>query len=147
MIATDNPYRIGLLSFALGVFLVFLAAGCGGGGSGGGEESPPVAPPPVMPPPVAPPPVVSPSAESLVLRTEVPTDPDIQYFGELYAGTYTASDGVSIDVWVSLRERNSQTDFGMVIGTVSRLGVVIQGGTGSSVTGLLSEDEGPILSG
>ena len=142
MIATDNPYRIGILSFALGVFLVFLAAGCGGGGSGGGEESPPVAPPPVMPPPVAPPPVVSPSAESLVLRTEVPTDPDIQYFGELYAGTYTASDGVSIDVWISLRERNSQTDFGMVIGTVSRLGVVIQGGTGSSVTSLLSEDGG-----
>ena len=131
MVATDNPYLIGILSFVLGVFLVFLAAGCGGGGSGGSEGSPPVTSPPVMPP----------SEESLVL-SEVPTDLDIQYFGKLYTGTYTASDGVSIDVWVSLRERNSQTDFGMVIGTVSRLGVVIQGGTGSSVASLLTEDGG-----
>ncbi|MDE0159336.1 MAG: hypothetical protein OXI02_00425 [Candidatus Dadabacteria bacterium] len=121
----DNPCRFALWSFALGVFLVSLATGCGGGG-GGGEQAPPVTPP-VMPQPT----------ESLVLRTADTADLS-DYFGEVYSGTYTASDGVSIDVWVSLRESNAQTG----IGTVSRLGVIIQGGTGSKVTGLLSEDQG-----
>ncbi len=120
MITMDNPlYRIGIWSFALGIFLVFLVAGCGGGDGEG--------PPPVKPPP----------AESLVFSTD-DTEGLRNYFGEVYSGTYTASDGVSIDVWVSLREPNAQTD----IGTVNRLGVIIQGGTGSRVTGLLSEDGG-----
>lgn len=125
-ITMDNPCRVGLWSFALVVFLVSLAAGCGGGGGGDGEQPPPVTPP-VMPKP----------AESLVLRTADTADLS-DYFGEVYSGTYTASDGVSIDVWVSLREPNEQIG----TGTVSRLGVTIQGGTGSKVTGLLGEDLG-----
>lgn len=132
MITMDNPYRIGPWSFALGVFLVFLVAGCGGGGgsgggNGGGEEPPPVMPPPVMSQP----------AEKLVLRiADTEELEEGTYFGEVYSGTYTASDGVSIDVWVSLREPSAQ------IGTVSRLGVTIQGGTGAPVDTLLGDDGG-----
>ena len=140
----DSPCRFGLRSFALGIFLIFLVAGCGGGGSNGssdgggsngssdgdgsngssdgdGSQTPAD---------------TLPASGSLVLRTADTGDLREQYFGEVYAGTYTASDGASIDVWVSLREPNAQT------GTVSRLGVVIQGGTGSGVIPLLNTDRG-----
>lgn len=129
MITMDNPYRIGLWSFALGVFLIFLVAGCGGGGGSDGGEEPAA---PVMPPQPAGNLVLRLADTEDLMKLEVEQD----YFGEVYTGTYTASDGVSIDVWVSIREPNAQ------IGTVPRLGVTIQGGTGGSVTELLGDDRG-----
>ena len=104
------------------VLLICLAAvwGCGSADSG----SPPDMPPPDMPPPDVPPP----GAGGLIFNTENAGDP----WGRLYSGTYTAPDGVSIDVWVSVRET----------GTIKRMGVVIQGGTGSRVDSLLGEDGG-----
>ena len=62
----------------------------------------------------------------------------VNYYGDVYSGTYKAPDGVSIDVWVSVRERDTQTG----VGTVNRMGVVIQGGTGLEVVPLLGGDEG-----
>ncbi len=109
------------------VLLICLAAvwGCGSADSG----SPPDMPPPDMPPPDVPPPdVPPPGAGGLIFNTENAGDP----WGRLYSGTYTAPDGVSIDVWVSVRET----------GTIKRMGVVIQGGTGSRIDSLLGEDGG-----
>ena len=68
----------------------------------------------------------------MILNTGDAGDPGAGYYGSLYSGTYTAPDGVSIDVWVSVRET----------GTVKRMGVVIQGGTGSEIDSLLGEDGG-----
>ncbi|MCY4262267.1 MAG: hypothetical protein OXC97_02995, partial [Candidatus Dadabacteria bacterium] len=130
----DNPYRVRFRSLALkwvGIFLVFLVAGCGGGGGSGDDGQPP-------PDDEQPPPVKLPADESLVLKTANTADLRgvEQYYGDVYSGIYTASGGVSIDVWVSLRESSQE------IGAVKRLGVIIQGGTGSKVTGLLDVDEG-----
>ena len=113
------------------VLLICLAAvwGCGSADRG----SPPDMPPPDMPPPDMPPPdVPPPGAGGLVLNTGDAGDPGAGYYGSLYSGTYTAPDGVSIDVWVSVRET----------GTIKRMGVVIQGGTGSEIDSLLGEDGG-----
>ena len=118
-----------LISF---IFSAYLITGCGGGSSDKG--SPPVTPPPVTPPP---------AAEGLTL-TAIGTafldeqEPKLQYYGDVYSGTYVAPDGVSIDVWVSVRETDAQTG----VGTVERVGVVIQGGTGLEVLHLLDGDEG-----
>ena len=60
------------------------------------------------------------------------------YYGSLYAGIYEAPDETPIDVWVSVRETDTARD----IGTVERVGVIIQGGTGSEVTNILNRDEG-----
>ena len=111
------------------ILLACLTMGCGGGSSD--KTSPPIEPPPIEP---------SPTTGNLTLTT---ADKGIleeagDYYGDVYYGTYEASDGVSIDVWVSVRE----TDTASGVGTVKRTGVVIQGGTGAEVTGLLGEDEG-----
>ena len=125
-----NPYRVfkGFIAFIL---LAYLVIGCGGGSSD------------TKPPPVTPPPVVSPpAAGELTLTTDDTRILELKeredYYGNLYSGTYNAPDGVSIDVWVSVRE----TDMTTGIGTVNRMGVVIQGGTGLEVTHLLKDDEG-----
>lgn len=139
MVTMDNLYRFALRSFALGIFLVFLVAGCGGGGSSDGDgNQPPADMPPADMPPALPPDTPPPSSsESLVFRIADTGELEGRsYFGKVYSGTYTASDGVSIDVWVSLREPGTR------IGTVSRLGVVIQGGTGAPVDTLLGDDGG-----
>ena len=110
------------------VLLICLAAvwGCGSADSG----SPPDVPPPDVPPPDVPPP----DAGGLIFNTGDAGDP----WGSLYSGTYRAPDGVSIDVWVSIRNTDTEND----IGTVKRMGVVIQGGTGEKVDSLLVEDGG-----
>ena len=82
--------------------------------------------------------VPSPGAGGLIFNTENAGDPGAGYYGSLYSGTYRAPDGVSIDVWVSIRNTDIEND----IGTVKRMGVVIQGGTGSEVNSLLGEDGG-----
>ena len=117
----DNPsyavnlYRVPTVFISF-VFLACLMTGCGGGSSD-----------------VSSPPTVSPPAtRGLILRTADTADLEGTYYGNLYSGTYTAPDGVSIDVWVSVRET----------GMVKRMGVVIQGGTGLEVTHLLGGDGG-----
>ena len=79
----------------------------------------------------------SPGAGGLIFNTENAGGPG-QGYGSLYSGTYRAPDGVSIDVWVSIRNTDIEND----IGTVKRMGVVIQGGTGSRIDSLLGEDRG-----
>ena len=115
-----NPYRV-FTVFISFIFLACLMTGCGGGSSGT-ESSPPVSPPAVSPP----------AEGELILRTADTAGLERSYYGNLYSGTYTAPDGVSIDVWVSVREA----------GTVKRMGVVIQGGTGVDVMHLLGDDDG-----
>ena len=58
-------------------------------------------------------------------------------YGTVYKGTYTALDGVATDAWISLRPTSSTT-----VGSIHRIAVAIQGGTGTSVTEVLNEDEG-----
>lgn len=117
----DNPsyavnlYRVPTVFISF-VFLACLMTGCGGGSSDGSS------PPTVSPP----------ATRGLILRTADTADLEGTYYGNLYSGTYTAPDGVSIDVWVSVRET----------GMVKRMGVVIQGGTGLEVTHLLGGDGG-----
>ena len=110
------------------VLLICLAAvwGCGSADRG----SPPDVPPPDVPPPDMPPP----DAGGLIFNTGDGGD----LWGSLYSGTYRAPDGVSIDVWVSIRNTDTENN----IGTVKRMGVVIQGGTGSEINSLLGEDGG-----
>ena len=74
----------------------------------------------------------------LTLRTADTVDLRGKYYGNLYSGTYSAPDDVSIDVWVSVREMNTEG----IVGTVNRMGVIIQGGTGVEVTHLLGDDKG-----
>ena len=105
-----NPYRV-FIVFISFIFLACLMTGCGGGSSG--TKSPP-------------------ATRGLILTTADTADLRGSYYGNLYSGVYDAPDGVSIDVWVSVRET----------GTVKRMGVVIQGGTGAEVTHLLGDDEG-----
>ena len=88
------------------------------------------------PPDVSPPDVSPPGAGGLIFNTENAGGPGAGYYGSLYSGTYRAPDGVSIDVWVSIRNTDIEND----IGTVKRMGVVIQGGTGTEVDSLLGED-------
>lgn len=107
---------------ALFVFLICLAAVWGCGSADGGS----------------PPDVPLPEAVGLIFNTENAGGPGAGYYGRLYSGTYRAPDGVSIDVWISIRE----TDIENGIGTVKRMGVVIQGGTGSEIDSLLGEDQG-----
>ena len=103
------------------IFLICLSAvwGCGSADRG------------------SPPDVPSPGAGGLIFNTENTGGPG-QGYGSLYSGTYRAPDGVSIDVWVSIRNTDIEND----IGTVKRMGVVIQGGTGSRIDSLLGEDRG-----
>lgn len=60
------------------------------------------------------------------------------YHGSLYTGIYEAPDEALVDVWFSVRELDGAKN----IGTVERVGVVIQGGTGAEVKYLLNEDKG-----
>lgn len=110
-----NPYRV-FTVFISFILLACLMTGCGGGSSDGSS------PPTVSPP----------ATRGLILRTADTAGLEGDYYGNLYSGTYGAPDGVSIDVWVSVRET----------GAVKRMGVVIQGGTGLEVTHLLGDDEG-----
>ncbi len=117
MFMKENPYHV----FTVFIFSAYLITSCGGGSSD--KEPPPVTP--------------QPAAEGLTLTIIDTATLDDPYYGDVYSGTYEAPDGVSIDVWVSVRETDTQG-----IGTVNRMGVVIQGGTGSKVTGLLGDDGG-----
>lgn len=124
--SVTNPCRDvlrGLVAF----FLTFLIAGCGGGSSDTGR------PAPVDPAPVA---------GKLVLRTVERAVEEIENYctprGDWYSGAYTAPDGVSVDVWLSVRDTDTATG----VGTVKRVGVSVQGGTGSEVAPLLCDDRG-----
>lgn len=124
-----NPYRA-FTVFITFIFLAFFMTGCGGGSSN--ERSSPVISPPVVP---------MPADGELVLITADKSGLEkdgIESYGNVYSGIYKAHDGVSIDVWVSVRETDTQTD----IGTINRMGVTIQSGTGSDVTHLLTDDKG-----
>jgi len=113
-----NPYRV-FIVFISFIFLACLMTGCGGGSSDG--SSPPTA-------------LTFTTANKSILGEHGVT----RYYGDLYSGTYQAPDGVSIDVWVSIRETDAQTG----VGAVNRMGVVIQGGTGLEVVHLLGGDRG-----
>ncbi len=121
-----NPYRA-FTVFTIFIFLAFLMTGCGGGSS---DKTSPPSTSGTSPPQTA----------GLILTTADGSRLErdgIEYYGKVYSGTYRAPDGVSIDVWVSVRETDTEG-----IGTVNRVGVVIQGGTGAKVTDLLTDDEG-----
>ena len=124
-----NPSRVFIVLISF-IFSACLITGCGGGSSD--KKSPPDLSSLVTPPR---------AAEGLTL-TAVDTafldEEGIRYYGDLYSGTYKAPDGVSIDVWVSVREIDAQTG----VGTTRRVGVVIQGGTGLGVKYLLGGDDG-----
>ena len=67
--------------------------GCGGGSSD--TKSPPI---------TSPPDVSTPAAGELILTTADKSslkEDKIEYYGDVYSGTYNAPDGVSIDVRVS----------------------------------------------
>ena len=110
-----NPHRVFIVS-TLFILLACLMTGCGGGSSDGSS------PPTVSPP----------AAGELILRAADTADLEGDYYGNLYSGIYGTPDGVLVDVWVSVRET----------GTVKRIGVIIQGGTGAGVTHLLGDDDG-----
>ena len=114
-----NPYRV-FISF---IFLGCLVTACGGGSSDG--SSPPTV-----------------SGTELTFTTDNKSILEAhgvgEYYGDVYSGTYQAPDGVSIDVWVSIRNTDARTG----VGTVNRMGVVIQGGTGLEVVHLLGGDGG-----
>ena len=119
---------------------VILAGGC----SSDTEQSPPGTSQPSPDPGSTPPPAGNLSLELFdpagfeALRPDLDFKRGRDYFGSIYRGTYTARDGVSIDVWISVREKAATGD----VGTVARTGVVIQGGTGTEVIYLLGADEG-----
>jgi len=113
----ENPYRV-FIVFISFIFLACLMTGCGGGSSDDGSPA---------------------TATSLTFTTANKSILEgVNYYGDVYSGTYKAPDGVSIDVWVSIRNTDAQTG----VGTVNRMGVVIQGGTGLEVVPLLGEDKG-----
>lgn len=124
-----NPYRA-FTVFITFILLAYFMTGCGGGSSN--EESSPVTSLPVIPMPAA-------GELALITADKSGLEKDgIESYGDVYSGIYKAHDGVSIDVWVSVRETDTQTG----IGTINRMGVAIQGGTGLDVTHLLTDDEG-----
>ncbi len=61
--------------------------------------------------------------------------------GTVYTGIYTAPDGVQVDVWLVVRAA-AASGSSTVLGSVNRLGVVIQGGTGAPVISILGADSG-----
>lgn len=115
-----NPYRV-FIVFISFIFLACLMTGCGGGSSDGSS------PPAVRD-------LNFTTANKSILEGHEAGD----YYGDVYSGTYEAPDGVSIDVWVSIRNTDARTG----VGTVNRMGVVIQGGTGIEVVHLLGGDRG-----
>ena len=115
-----NPYRA-FTVFISFILLACLMTGCGGGSSGEGS-----------------PPAVRDLNFTTANKSILEAHGVEEYYGDVYSGTYRAPDGVSIDVWVSIRETDAQAG----VGTVNRMGVVIQGGTGLEVVHLLSGDRG-----
>ncbi|MXZ12865.1 MAG: hypothetical protein F4Y78_02450 [Candidatus Dadabacteria bacterium] len=115
-----NPYRV-FTVFISFVFLACLMTGCGGGSSG--ESSPPA---------------VRDLNFTTTNKNTLERHEAGSYYGDVYSGTYEAPDGVSIDVWVSIRNTDARTG----VGTINRMGVVIQGGTGLEVVHLLGGDRG-----
>lgn len=117
------------MSFTSLIFLACLMTGCGGGSSDTGKLAP------VTPSP-------SPSGKLILRTADASALEQVEryggLYGDLYSGTYTAPDGVSIDVWVSIRDTDTATG----VGTVKRVGVSVQGGTGGEVTYLLGDDKG-----
>ena len=66
---------------------------------------------------------------------------NISPHGTVYAGIYTAPDGAQVDVWLEVRAA-AASGGSTVLGSVNRLGVVIQGGTGAPVVSILGADSG-----
>ena len=60
------------------------------------------------------------------------------YSGRIYSGSYHSPDGINLDVWISIRQPDSIRN----IGIVPRIGVQIQGGTGSKIINALNGDQG-----
>lgn len=113
----------------LGVFffLAYLMTGCGGSSDG---SSPPVTP--------SPPAVGNLTFTSCGAPGSSCAEEQRKYYGDVYFGTYKAPDGVSIEVWISNREGDTRP----AVGTVERMGVAIQGGTGAPVDNMLDADRG-----
>ena len=87
----------------------------------------------------SPAPPVSSQSGTLTLARNTRTLPNSDSArGTVYSGIYQAPDGVPVDVWVSIRP----TDSGNNIGTLRRIGVQIQGGTGTEVVHILNGDNG-----
>ena len=109
-----------LLLAAIAVILGCEPVPMGGGGSNGGGTN---------------------SRIGLVLNTSTRMLSSGTYYGTVYEGTWTAADGVQLDVWVSIRETDPDPG-DPDIDLINRLGVEIQGGTGITINSSLNGDRG-----